>query len=87
MNLVLDFTPQLMEAIRLVIREELERKAEDLKKNPRSFSRKEASGLLGCSLPTLDSNIRSGKIKSRKVGRKIFIPEGSINDFLEGINI
>jgi len=73
-----------MEAIRLVIREELERKAEDLKKNPRSFSRKEAKGLLGCSLPTLDSHLNSGRIKSTKVGRKIFIPESSIELFLNG---
>lgn len=86
MEILLDFTPQLMEGIRTVVREELERKAADLKKYPKSFSRKEAKGLLGCSLPTLDKYIRSGRIKSEKVGRKIFIPESSISDFLGGIN-
>ena len=86
MKLILDITPQLLEGFRTIIREELEFKAEEIKKSPKSLSRKEVSEILGCSLPTLDMHIRSGRIKSRKVGRKIFIPESSINEFLSNGN-
>ena len=84
MKILFDVTPHLLEAIRSIIREELERKAEEIRKEPKSFSRKEVAGILNCSLPTLDKHLSSGRIKSQKVEGKIFIPESSVSNFLNG---
>jgi len=82
---MLDITPQLLEGFRTIIREELNLKADEIRKTPKSLTRKETSKILNCSLPTLDKYIHSGRIKSKKIGRKIFIPESSISEFLNGL--
>jgi len=83
-TIMLDITPQLLEGFRTIIREELNLKAEEIRKKPRSMTRKETCKILNCSLPTLDKHLNSGRIKSQKVGRKIYIPESSISNFLNG---
>ena len=83
MKIELNPTPQLLEGIRNIIREELKRSKEELFKNPKAYTRKEACEALAMSLPTLDGLIRSGKIKAFKEGRKIYIPEESISAFLK----
>ena len=85
-SLIIDVSPQLIEAIRTVIREELDRKGEQIRKTPKSLTRHSASKILNCSLPTIDKYIRLGWIESRKVGRKVIIPESSISKFLYGEN-
>jgi excisionase family DNA binding protein len=80
----LSFEPQAIEVIRTIIREELDRRTEELKKNPKSFTRNKVCEILNISLPTLDKHIHEGRIEAKKIGRKIFIPEKSIEKFLNG---
>jgi excisionase family DNA binding protein len=81
-NITITVDPQILESFRTIVREELNRKAEEIKKNPKSHTRQETCRILGCSLPTLDKYIDMGLLNSVKVGRRIYIPESSIEEFL-----
>jgi len=77
--------PTILEAFRCIVREELSASVEALRKKPKSYTRKEAAqNILKCSLPTLDKHIDEGRISVVKQGRRIFIPESSIEKFLSG---
>lgn len=49
----------------------------------RFYTRQELCTQLGISLPTLDSLVRSGKIKSYKIGSRILFKTEEIDSFLE----
>lgn len=59
---------ELEDSIRHVVRQELDRKAVELKKQPKAYSRVAAAQLLGISPPTLDRHIRNGNIRATKMG-------------------
>jgi len=84
MHLEVEATPQLVEVMRPIVREEIEKQMAQLKKSPKSFTRAQACKILNCCLPTLDSLITSGHIKGQKVKGRVFISESSIEAFLEG---
>jgi len=46
------------------------------------ITRKEACHLLKCSLPTLDSLIKTGQLKSINIGRSIKLNAHVVNDFI-----
>lgn len=49
----------------------------------RFYTRQELCSQLGISLPTLDGLIRSGKIKSYRIGARILFKVDEIDSFLE----
>ena len=82
-ELRLTFEPQALEAVRTIFREELDRRAEELRKKPKSLTRHETCKALKVSLPTLDKMLREGRINYKKISRRVFIPENAIKEFLE----
>ena len=83
MDIKVDVTPELLNAFRTIVKEELAVKADQLTRSPKALNRFEAAGVLGISLPTLDNFLKSGSIKFHKAGRRVFILENSINEFLD----
>ncbi len=73
---------ELEDSIRMIVREELDRKKTQLKKQPRAFSRNATAKLLSVSPPTLDQYIKSGRIKAKKIGNRVLISDVEINNFL-----
>ena len=69
----LTFAPQTIEVIRTIFREELDRRSNELKKNPKSFTRSEVCEMIHISLPTLDKHIQEGRIIAKKIGPIYYI--------------
>ncbi len=87
MEIKLSFETQAIEAIRTIFREEFNRRSDELSKKPKSFTRSEVCEILKMSLPTLDHHIKEKRIAAKKVGRKIFIPESSVENFLNDARV
>lgn len=51
---------------------------------PKVYTRDEAAPLLRIGKTKLDELIRSGELPAKKVGRRVLIPETSINAYLTG---
>lgn len=47
------------------------------------ISRHEAANQLGLSLPTLDVLIKNGTIRTKKIGRRVVIPQTEITNLLD----
>jgi excisionase family DNA binding protein len=45
------------------------------------ISREAAAVQLGVSLPTLDKALRSGAIRSNRIGRRVLIPKTAVNAY------
>ena len=46
------------------------------------LTRREAADLLGVSLPTLDAEIRAGKIPHLRLRRRVFVPTAQLHRLL-----
>jgi excisionase family DNA binding protein len=53
-------------------------KLDERPKDIKFISRDEAANAMGITLPTLDKRIKSGEIRSKKIGRRVLIPEAEI---------
>ena len=48
----------------------------------RHYSPTEFADIVGLSLSTIRAQIRSGRIRARKLGRRLAIPESAIREYL-----
>ena len=48
-----------------------------------AFSRQEAADALCISLRTLDHLLAQGKLRGKRIGRRVLIPKGEINKLLQ----
>jgi excisionase family DNA binding protein len=83
MELKLDVSPALLDAMRDIIREEISRDREIQKTITKYLNRAEAAKILGVSLPTLDKYLFAGDLRSKKINRRVFIREADIKAFVE----
>ncbi len=81
----IDGAPQLLEGLKVVIRKEVAEQIEQNRPLPRTFTRAQTCKFLNCSLVTLDKFLREGLLRYQRRGRKIYIPETSIEDFVQGV--
>lgn len=59
--------------------------ANEQSQEPRApANRREAATYLGISLPTLDSLIRTGQLKAKRIGRNVRIPWESLEGYITG---
>ena len=52
-----------------------------------AFSRREAADALGISLRMLDYLLADGKIRGRRLGRRVLIPRAEVEQFLSGSGV
>ena len=75
----------LQSCIRPIIQQELSCMAPAIQVNDKSdfLSRKQASELLGISLPTLGDYIKKGKVKAYRIGRRVRLKQSEIESSLK----
>lgn len=58
-----------------------------MKTVPKLYTRKELKDVLGCSMSTVDSLIRSGRLRSIRISpRRIIVPASALEEYLNGCN-
>jgi excisionase family DNA binding protein len=73
------FTPEDLQTLRGLIREELREELASMKKEePKFYTREEAAQLLKISLPTLHAWANKGLITKSKIGNRVLIEDAEI---------
>jgi excisionase family DNA binding protein len=82
-----ELTPELREEFKAFIKEtivqELRAHVATIRSEQKSLTRKEAAKALSIGLNSLDKLIISNELRSRRVGKRILIPETEIESFLK----
>jgi excisionase family DNA binding protein len=74
---------ELREFIRTTIREELGQANNQQDSAKDLLTRTSAAAYLGVSLPTLNRYVTSGRLRSRKIGGKVFFTHEDINSAMK----
>ncbi|MDB5131792.1 MAG: hypothetical protein JWR02_1541 [Mucilaginibacter sp.] len=84
MNTVIQGTPEeFLDVVRQAIREELTMHSQQSIKQPvQTLSKKEAAKYLHLSLSTLERLLKGGEVPFFNIGKRIFIKQVDIEDFL-----
>jgi excisionase family DNA binding protein len=49
---------------------------------PMAYSREECAVLIHCDVQTIDRMIRDGALRAVRYGRRVFVPENAVREFL-----
>lgn len=81
------FTPEALSLLKDVVRETVEKVLKEniaaIKAENTALTRKEAAKRLTIGLNSLDELLGAGELNSRKVGKRILIPESEIKRYLK----
>jgi excisionase family DNA binding protein len=82
-----ELTPDLREEFKAFIKEtiaaEMRAHVATVRSEQKSLTRKEAAIKLSIGLNSVDKLIASGELRSRRVGKRILIPETELESFLK----
>lgn len=57
----------------------------DSQSTPKLYTRKALKEILGCSMATVDSLLRSGQLRSVRISpRRIIVPASALEEYLNG---